>query len=75
MQAGLEKWLSGLIPLDSVAAPPGKPLFEFVVANAARDSWDKPPAGGNYTVTTPGVYSLRGGRLRSITGPAAMVVS
>lgn len=45
VQAGLERWLTGAIPVNGTATPAGKPLFEFVVTNDTKDSWDKPPAG------------------------------
>jgi len=50
-------------------------LLEFVVSNSSRDNWDKPKAGGNYVITEPGVYSLRGGSLQSAAGRPVMVVS
>ncbi|GLC47268.1 hypothetical protein PLESTF_000927300 [Pleodorina starrii] len=70
-----DRWLLAEIPLASAAAPPGQPLLEFVVADAGKGSWDKPPTGGNYRVDSPGVYSLRGGSLKKVGGRPVMVVS
>ncbi|KAF8062739.1 SPP1 [Scenedesmus sp. PABB004] len=69
------KWLSATIPL-APGAPADAPLLEFVVTDGGAN-WDKPAAGGNYTITAPGRYALRRGALSALREgpPPVMVVS
>ncbi|KAG2440657.1 hypothetical protein HYH02_010236 [Chlamydomonas schloesseri] len=74
------RWLVADIPLEgegegAAAGSNGRPLLEFVVADAAKQQWDKPQSGGNYQVDSPGVYSLRGGSLQRVAARPVMVVS
>ncbi|KAG2425471.1 hypothetical protein HXX76_013681 [Chlamydomonas incerta] len=69
------RWLVADIPVAAGSGADGAALLEFVVADAAKQQWDKPQAGGNYRVDTPGVYSLRGGSLQRVAARPVMVVS
>eukprot|EP00878_Enallax_costatus_P014266 GHUV01014922.1.p1 GENE.GHUV01014922.1~~GHUV01014922.1.p1 ORF type:complete len:413 (+),score=120.28 GHUV01014922.1:330-1568(+) len=68
------KWLSTTIPVNGSSTGPA---LEFVVTDGA-DHWDKPPTGGNYTITSPGTYALRHGSLQQLPAqapPPVMIVS
>lgn len=41
-----DRWLVAELELPSAAPAPGKPLLEFVVADAGKAHWDKPQSGG-----------------------------
>eukprot|EP00775_Hariotina_reticulata_P009256 gene9256-9422_t len=68
------KWLTGAVPVNGAKST--APLLEFVV-NDGGSNWDKPAAGGNYTITAPGTYTLRHGSLSRLAAvpPAVMIVS
>ena len=59
----------------ATAAAAAPPLLEFVVTDG-DGAWDKPPAGGNYTLAAPGHYTLQAGRLaRADAARAVCLVS
>eukprot|EP00879_Flechtneria_rotunda_P009113 GHRR01009540.1.p1 GENE.GHRR01009540.1~~GHRR01009540.1.p1 ORF type:complete len:351 (+),score=105.97 GHRR01009540.1:250-1302(+) len=70
------KWLAATIPVKSSTGNGAAALIEFVI-NDYGNNWDKPPEGGNYTITGPGTYTLRRGTLVALPPgpPPVMIVS
>jgi sucrose-6F-phosphate phosphohydrolase len=76
------KWLRARVPLDGSSngngsgssGSGGAPLLEFVMTDGSGN-WDKAAGGGNFAVPNAGVYTVRGGAVSRVSGPAVCVVS